>query len=168
MNIRCTRTLSESQQQRLFGWGKDIFGIETLGLQWRRKDWHVLLEIDGFLVSHAGIVKKQSLSVGDEQLMVCGIGGVVTIPEARNHGYARQVLQSAITFIAEDAESEFAMLFCREALIDFYSQENWMELPTPVFIQQTNSIPSPLAVMIKCVRPRKWPVGPVRVNGLPW
>lgn len=169
MNIRVSETLTETERHQLFEWGTDIFGIEQLALDWRRKDWHVFVEVDGSVVSHAGVVKDQSVTVGNEQLAVSGIGGVVTIPEARTRGYAREVVRGAISLIGNDPAIEFAMLFCREPLIDFYSQMDWIEVRSPVLIKQNvGVVPSPLRVMVKCMAEQEWPSGPVIVNGHPW
>ena len=71
--------LSDSERQKLFDWGDDIFGANNLNLRWRPKDVHFLMNVDGETVSHVGVLKHDA-SVGGQPVTVGGLGGVVTIP----------------------------------------------------------------------------------------
>jgi hypothetical protein len=63
LEIRYTEALTEEERQALFGWGKDIFGVEDRNYRWRPKDYHFITEEDGRPLSHVGIIKTV-VSVG--------------------------------------------------------------------------------------------------------
>jgi predicted GNAT family acetyltransferase len=54
--------------------------------------WSVLVKTEQ-RVSHAEILYRV-VQVGEQRLAVGGIGGVMTLPEWRERGYARAVLKS--------------------------------------------------------------------------
>jgi hypothetical protein len=80
--------LSLSEQQSLFGWSPDPFGVAHLGLEWRPKEIHLLLKVDGQPVSHVGILRHEVRS-GEGIVRLGGLGGVITVPEAHRQGYGR-------------------------------------------------------------------------------
>ena len=88
--IRQTEALTDEEEQLLFGWGEDIFGVAALKLSWRPKDLHFLLYADGEPVSHVGVL-KHAVSVNGEPATVGGVGGVVTVPGAQKKGLARRL-----------------------------------------------------------------------------
>jgi hypothetical protein len=59
--IRRVKSLSSAEQQSLFGWSSDPFGVAHLGLEWRPKEVHLLLELDGQTVSHVGVLRHEVL-----------------------------------------------------------------------------------------------------------
>ncbi len=132
MSIRSVEELSDAEQARLFGWGDDVFGVNELDIPWRPKDGHVLIDVDGEPVCHVGYLKRERLKVGQVDVLVGGIGGVITVPEAQGRGYAHQVLREAERRIAEDSQVKFAMLFCLASLLGFYSHDGYVKVTGPV------------------------------------
>src|SRR5260370_28744789 len=100
MEIKQVDALTDAEQQKLFGWGEDIFGVGPLTLHWRTKDVRFVLYDNGEPVSHASIL-MHSVNVNGQPVSVAGLGGVVTVPGARRKGFARQLVQHAMRF-AED------------------------------------------------------------------
>lgn len=88
LQIRRTQTMSAAEQQHLFRWSADPFGVAHLGLEWRPKDVHLLLERDGQPVSHVGVLRHDVHS-GGRLVRMAGIGGVITVPEAQRQGLRR-------------------------------------------------------------------------------
>jgi predicted acetyltransferase len=120
------------------------------------------------LVSHVGIV-KHIVTVGEQQVTVGGIGGVVTVPAAQGKGCASAALQQATKFMGEELKVEFGLLFCLARMTPFYQRFGWQEVQEPVFIDQASGkIPSPLEVMVLPCRSETWPTGPVKLESLPW
>jgi GNAT superfamily N-acetyltransferase len=168
MEIKQADALTDAEQQKLFGWGENIFGVQALTLRWRPKDLRFLAYENGELVSHAGIL-KHVVSVSDEPVLVAGLGGVVTVPEAQRHGFARQLVQ----YVMRHAESEWkvdaGLLFCRSTMVAYYEALGWQLVLAPVIIDQPDgNIPSPLHVMVLPFGKMSWPPGAVELQSLPW
>lgn len=165
--IRQTDFLSDNESKRLFAWGDDIFGANDLGLHWRGKDVHLLLDSDGQVVSHVGILKHE-VSVAGEPLLVGGVGGVVTVPEEQHRGHACALLQRAVSLFAQ-WQVAAGLLFCLPRMVPFYESQGWQLLAATVVIEQPDGqIPSPLEVMVLPLGRSDWPAGEVRLNSFPW
>jgi aminoglycoside 2'-N-acetyltransferase I len=168
MEITQANHLTDTEQQQLFGWGEDIFGVQPWGLEWRRKDLRFVLYDEGKPVSHAGIL-KHTVSVNGAGVSVAGLGGVVTVPEARGKGLARQVVRQAMTFAKSEWTVDAGFLFCRPQMVSYYEALGWKIVESAVIIDQPNGkIPSPLPVMVLLFDRISWPAGLVELQSLPW
>src|SRR2546423_4021244 len=124
MEIRQATTLTDAEQQKLFGWGENIFGVQAHALRWRHKDLHFLLYEDGDLVSHAGIL-QHIVKVNGLSVSAAGLGGVVTVPEAQRKGFACQLVQHAMRFAETEWKVEAGLLFCRPQMVAYYQRLAW-------------------------------------------
>jgi GNAT superfamily N-acetyltransferase len=168
MEIKQTNTLTEAEQEKLFGWGEDIFSVQQLGLHWRHKDLRFVLYENGEPLSHAGIL-KHVVSVDDQPVLVAGLGGVVTVPEARGRGFARQLVQETMRFAENDWKVEAGLLFCRPQMVAYYESLGWRVLECPVMIEQPDGkIVSPLQVMVIPFGEMSWPAGSIDLQSRPW
>jgi GNAT superfamily N-acetyltransferase len=168
LEIKQATTLTEAEQQTLFGWGENIFGVQAHSLQWRHKDLRFLLYDNGELVSHAGIL-QHSVNVDGEAIPVAGLGGVVTVPAAQRRGFARQLVQHALKHAEIEWQVEAGLLFCRPEMIAYYSALGWQRVESRVMIEQPEGkITSPLPVMVLPFRDLHWPTGTIELEGLPW
>jgi GNAT superfamily N-acetyltransferase len=168
VEIKQATTLTEVEQQKLFGWGENIFGVQAHTLQWRHKDLRFLLYDNGELVSHAGIL-QHSVSVNDESILVAGLGGVVTVPGSQRRGFARRLVQHAMRYAETEWQVEAGLLFCRPQMIHYYEALGWQQVQFPVMIDQPNGkISSPLPVMVFPFGDRRWPTGTIELESLPW
>lgn len=168
MEIRVANSLTEEEWQRLFGWGEDIFQSEHLNLRWRGKDFHILVDVDGRAVAHVGML-QHTVSVGSRPVQVCGIGGVVTTPEAQGRGCASRAMRYAEDFMRGGWAVDFGLLFCRDQLVPFYERLGWQLVEEPVKIEQpSGTITSPLFVMVLPCKAKRWPKGRVKLNSFPW
>jgi GNAT superfamily N-acetyltransferase len=167
MEIKQASSLTETEQKQLFGWGEDIFSVQPFGLQWRPKDLRFVLYHNGKPVSHAGIL-KHTVSVDGEGVSVAGLGGVVTVPETRGKGFARQVVQQAMSFAESEWTVDAGLLFCRPQMVSYYEGLGWKIVEPPAMIEQpSGKVSSPLPVMVlPFVNP--WPAGLVELQSLPW
>jgi len=57
-----------------------------------------VIEVDGKIVSHIGIVDRQ-IRIGSARLRMGGIGGVVTHPDYRKRNFARMLMNECIDFM---------------------------------------------------------------------
>ena len=168
IEIRQVETLTDAEKQQLFGWGEDIFGVASLNLSWRPKDLHFLLYAEGLLVSHVGGLKNV-VNINGESATVGGVGGVVTIREARKKGFARQLMQHTIKFFKREWEVDAGLLFCPQQMVAYYESLGWESVSNTVLIEQPNGqIASPLHVMVLPFDERSWSAGSIELQSLPW
>ncbi|MBD0325552.1 MAG: GNAT family N-acetyltransferase [Pyrinomonadaceae bacterium] len=166
--IRRANAITDYERERLFNWGENIFGVTSYTLTWRRKDVHFFLYVDDEPISHVGLLKHE-VSGGGRPLMVAGLGGVVTRPEAQGLGYARKLMERAAEFFAQEWKTEAGLLFCLERMMPYYEVLGWQTVGAPVLIEQPSGrIQSPLPVMVLPCNGRTWPAGEVNLQSLPW
>lgn len=168
MKIRLEERLTDEEQQRLYNWGEDIFASNHLNVTWRPKDWHVIVDADSRAVSHVGLL-RHTVIVGEREVRVCGVGGVVTNLEAHGRGYASHALRYAQELMCREWGVDFGLLFCRDQLIPFYERLGWRLIREEVLVEQPGGVTaSPMNVMVLSCGEREWPEGPVSLNSLPW
>ena len=166
--IKQTQALTEDEKRQLFGWGENIFGVESLNLRWRPKDLHFLLYSDSRPVSHVGVL-KHVVSVAGQPRAIGGVGGVVTVPEAQKTGCARRLMEHAAEFFQREWKVEAGLLFCLKKLEPYYEALGWQTVAGPVLIEQPNGqIDSPLRVMILPLRGQSWSHETIELRSLPW
>ena len=166
--IRLARELTDEERQRLFGWGENIFGIDDHKYQWRPKDLHFILDVDGKPASHVGVL-EQVIKVEGQPVKVGGIGAVVTAGELHGRGYAQKTLRYAEAYMREELKVEFGLLFCLDRLKPFYERQGWQLLHDPVeFDQSSGKMISPMNVMVLPCGDRLWPAGAIDLCSFPW
>lgn len=164
MDIRTFRYLPDAERQALFGWGEDLFSVNALGLQWRSKDRHFVLYEDGLPRANASVLRHQ-VELG----VIGGLGGVITLPEARGRGLAQQIVGHATEFLRDDLGASFGLLFCLPRLVPFYRSLGWQVVEPGVLINQPGGkIPSPVPVMVLPFGEEPWPAEQVDLDSLPW
>jgi len=153
----------------LFGWGSDIFGIENLHISWRPdRNWRFILFVDNKPVSHVAVL-GHTIRVADHTFVIGGVGGVVTIPSAQRHGYAKLLHEHVQQFLRDELFADFGLLFCRGLLVENYEQRGWQLLPNRVVINQpAGPIDAPLNVMMYSCQGEMFPSSTVFLNSLPW
>lgn len=166
--IRQSDTITDEERERLFNWGENIFGIEAHALSWRGKDLHFFMDVDGEPLSHASLLKHE-IQVGGRAVMVAGLGGVVTRPEAQGRGYARRLVEHAAEFFAREWKVEAGLLFCLPRMVSYYAALGWQSIKEPVLIEQpSGQIEAPLPAMVLPCEGHEWPAGRVELRSLPW
>lgn len=152
----------------MFGWAANPFGVAHLGLSWRPKDVHLLLELDGEPVSHVGLLRHEIRSA-NRSLRLAGFGGVITVPEAQKRGYASKLMQHATQLALVEWVLDAGLLFCLPALVPFYESLGWREIQQPVTIDQPSGrIPAPIPVMVCPPEAGTWLDSPFVLESLPW
>ena len=157
ITIRQTDRLTEAEHHQLFGWGENIFGDDGLGIQWRPKEVHFLLSVEGKLVSHVGAL-KHPIKLDQQQLMVGGVGSVVTIPSAQRQGYAGQLLRHVVQVFQQEWQVEAGILFCNPAKQAFYGSLGWQPVTCPVWMEQ------PKGRMVSLVPVMIMPFQPIEIS----
>lgn len=169
VEIRLADRLSEEERRELFEWGEDPFGMREMKIQWRPKELHFVVEFAGRPVSHVGVL-RHTVAAGGRAVVVGGVGGVITRPEAQGSGYASLALERASAFMRDELDVEFGFLFCRDPLVPFYRRHGWHLVAAPVTVSQDQDPPlvMPLNSMVLPFANRAWPDGPVSLESLPW
>ena len=166
--IRRIEFLTDEEKRRLFGWGKDIFGVEGFKLRWRPKDLHFVLYLDGKSMSHVGVL-KQVVTVNGEPAIIGGVGGVVTLPEAQRRGFAGQLMWHVAKFFEHEWKVDAGLLFCLSQLAPYYEALGWRSLEKPVLIEQpSGKIPAPLHAMVLPFTETVWSNVSLDLGSLPW
>lgn len=168
LTITVKTALTPAEKDALFGWGENLWDNDRYGLAWTGTDVHVVGVEAGVPVTHAGAY-RHSLSHGGRTIVLGGLNGVITVPEARGKGYGGQVVAAAEDHMRRDMACDFGMLFCHPELVPFYGPRGWRAIDGPVTIDQPDGPrPSPHVVMVLPFRDDDWPEGPVDLGSYPW
>jgi GNAT superfamily N-acetyltransferase len=168
IEIRIVESYSATDRLSLAGGESDPNQTASFGLIWQPKTLHVLIVEDGITVAHAGIIER-TVTVGDHSVPVAGIGGVLTRPDCRGKGFGQMAVQKAEEHVRQHKDANFGLLFCRDAIQQWYGRLGWSPIVDPVWIDQPErTIRAPLTVMSKCFGEESWPGGTVRLGCLPW
>jgi hypothetical protein len=61
---------------------------------------------------------------------------VMTAPESRRHGYAQAALAAIRTYLVDDQQVSFSLLFCADNLHSFYGKHDWRLFADPPLVEQ--------------------------------
>ncbi|HWB88320.1 MAG TPA: GNAT family N-acetyltransferase [Acidimicrobiia bacterium] len=96
--------------------------------EWLAARWGILVTYEnGEVVSYTGIVSVEGTADG-EPVRIGGLGGIATHPGHRGRGLAGRSIDIAIEHLA-DQEADFALLVCRDELVDYYGSLGWRLFP---------------------------------------
>ena len=133
--------------------------------------WYVMGRLGGKLVSHIGIVDR-TVRVGGQSLSIAGIGGVATHPQFRRRGFTGMLLQTALEQMRQRGSGnsyDFAMLFCSDPMLPYYTKRGFSEVPNPVHILEAGRwILFEDHRMVLPLSGKPWPEGEVDVSGRSW
>jgi aminoglycoside 2'-N-acetyltransferase I len=168
IEVKRTGELTETERTYIDAWLIQQFGAESHGYAWSDVDWHVLLRVNGQLVSHVEIVERMG-TVDGRPVKLGGIGGVVTLPEWRGRGLATSTLERAATFMRDDLRVAFGLLICGRDMIPFYGRLGWQVVEGPLMFDQPGGkvVFDDATMVLPCVE-NEWPEGMIDLCGLPW
>jgi aminoglycoside 2'-N-acetyltransferase I len=168
IEVKRTDELAESERAHIHAWLIQQFGAESGDYEWSDVDWHVMLRVDGQLVSHVEIVERTG-TVAGQPVKLGGIGGVVTLPEWRGRGLATATLERAAAFMRDELQVAFGLLICDERMIPFYNRLGWQVVEGPLtFDQPGGKVMSAEVTMVLPCAGADWPEGTIDLCGLPW
>jgi GNAT superfamily N-acetyltransferase len=167
MQIELTEGLAESDRVALAGWSPDPFETLHLGIEWRGKAWNFIARDGDRPISKVGVLRHE-VQVGDNWVMVGGIGGVITVPDAQGRGLATQLLGEAERFMREKLMVDFGFLFCLDSRKPFYEKRGWRAVEPVTFDQARGRITSPVNALVLPLREKRWPAGDINLRSLPW
>jgi RimJ/RimL family protein N-acetyltransferase len=97
LSIRPRVDLSDYGAWQVRNWQAQTFDLSE---QFATVDWYVFGMRDGQWVSMLEITERTAL-VDQQPIVLALVGGVITVPDWRGHGYARAVLGHATTFFCQ-------------------------------------------------------------------
>jgi ribosomal protein S18 acetylase RimI-like enzyme len=84
-------------------------------------EYRVWLEHEDKPIAHLGFARR-TISVGNQEVLIAGIGAVCTHPEFQGRGVGKQLFTGLKRILLVRLPVEFAYLECREAVIGFYEK----------------------------------------------
>ena len=168
IEIHVRDTYTSEDRMALSGGEQDPSHVDDFHLHWRPKDRHVVLLVDGSMVSHVGLV-RHTIRVAERAVEVAGFGGVLTHPDHQGRGFGRVAMQKAEAYAHGVLGVDFGYLFCRQAMQPWYERLGWQRVEQPVWIDQPQGImQAPLPSMVNCLGQEPWPPGEIQLGSYPW
>ena len=168
IEIRALSQIPKAELDQMNIWIKQAFSEDPDDLQWSTDDWHVMVRVDGQVVSRLEIVERVG-AVNGQPVKLGGIGGVATLPEYRRRGLAQAAMETAAWFIQDKLKVEFGLLVCSEKMIPYYGKLGWRVVEGPmVFDQPNGKVTFTDVTMVLPCNAKEWPPGTIDLCGLPW
>lgn len=143
------------------------------GYGYARGELHALARAGGELVGYAATARR-FIGVGDHELVVSGVGGVMTKQALRSQGIGRLVIGALQEAMRTDAPSDFGLLGCRPDVVPFYRSCGFELIDTicrDVRPGDGMTVVESAGPTLVCAGTRpvgQWPAGTVDLRGLPW
>jgi predicted N-acetyltransferase YhbS len=162
--------LTDAQHAELEEGDADPWGAAANALRWRPKDLHVALrQPEGRLVASAGLVIAEVQVADASPMQVVGLGGVIVFAPYRGQGLGSRVIAAALHRAATLGPGA-AMLFCDRDRAGLYERHGFVEIDSPVMVQQPDRhLEMPLVSMWRWLHEGvTLRSGPVTLHGLPF
>lgn len=137
-------------------------------------DFHVLAFQGTVLVAHVGF-QRRVISVGTDDVLVAGTGGVLVDQRFRGTGLGGRAMRHAQKAMRDEAGAEFGFLGCRKEVVPFYESAGWVQVHATERclsrVDQTSVIVSQGGPTLVCSSTRDasaWPNGDIDLRGTPW
>jgi aminoglycoside 2'-N-acetyltransferase I len=132
---------------------------------WAQPDRRVFVHDGGRVVCHAGLFFREG-TWNNAPARMCGIGGVMTAPDARRKGHASAAMRRAAE---EMADVDFGLLFCEAHNVKLYAALGWRVFAGRVHCTQPRGA-MVFDMMPNMVLPlaRAPEDGDIDLRGLPW
>jgi GNAT superfamily N-acetyltransferase len=136
-------------------------------ITWAHADKRVFAYRNREPVCHVGLYLRKAQH-GARDVFIGGIGGVMTLPDARRRGFAGAAMRAAADEL-KSAGCDFGLLFCEPHNVAFYEGLGWGLFSGDVFCEQPAG-----RIKFDMMRPMVLPVrsspqsGMIDLCGLPW
>lgn len=161
------RTLFDAEYLTEFG---DWDPVQPYG--YAPHDIHVIASRGDETVGHIGWARR-GISIGDEHMVVAGVGGVLVADHARGLRLGEQLLRKAVASMRDVDDIECGYLGCREAVVPFYQSCGWARVRAGEWSLDRMGKPSmdpprlPLLVF-PLGASTEWPEGEIDLRGRAW
>jgi GNAT superfamily N-acetyltransferase len=140
----------------------------------RRPFFHVLAFQGRVLAAHVGF-QRRVISVGTDDVLVAGTGGVLVDQRFRGTGLGGRAMRHAQRAMRDEAGVDFGYLGCRKEVVPFYGSAGWVQVQATERClsnaDQTTVIVSHDGPTLICSSIRdasEWPDGDINLRGTPW
>jgi predicted acetyltransferase len=121
--------------------------------------WYIFGYLDEGLVTQVGVLQR-TITIGQNPLLIGGIGFLITEPEHRGRGFASKIMKEAMAFLKNELGLPFGLLTCKPRLESLYTGMGWRTIDAPnVFVQPTGNRSCGGLIMIKECGGLSWPEG---------
>ncbi|MDR3181562.1 MAG: GNAT family N-acetyltransferase [Planctomycetaceae bacterium] len=143
----------------------------------KRRTWHssppifsLIASVNGDIAGHIAVVVRTITTTWNFRYNVASIQGVCISPEKRRSGLATQMMQTALAEIKRRG-FVFAILFCKEPLVAFYSSQGWKLADDSVIMRNRDDLP--ISMLSNCPMYYElggvpFPEGPLDVHSPSW
>lgn len=145
-----------------------VKGMPWGHLTFAHPDLRVMIETEGDVVCHVGIIRRSGTWNGRE-VTIGGIGGVATREDCRGRGYAALAINAAIHTLTEERATDFGMLFCEPHNAALYEKLGWQAFSGAVYAEQPGG-----RAPFNAMKPYVFKIrrllreGTIDLCGLPW
>ena len=136
-------------------------------------DTHMIARSAGGVIGHVGW-QRRLIAVGETEVTVAGVGGVLVSAAARGHGVGRQVMRATRESFADAGDIDFGFLGCREDVVEFYVSCGWLRIEAVERSSDRDGRPQryeagpPMLVFPVNRQAASWPRGTVDLRGRAW
>lgn len=143
------------------------------GYGYARGELHCFARAGGELVGYAASARR-FICVGEEEVIVAGVGGVLTGAASRGQGVGRDVIHALQEAMRGLAPADFGLLGCRTEVVPFYKScgftliESAIRDVSPRDAMTVIESGGPTLICAGTKPVESWPEGTVDLRGLPW
>jgi GNAT superfamily N-acetyltransferase len=124
------------------------------------------------IVAHLDL-ETRTIQVGDDEVLVAGIGEVATAPGLQGSGIGRRLMAELQRVLKTDVPVSFGILQCGDQVLGFYESTGWLRIDAPVRAihpdsGQWETITNNVLVTPGMLPIDAWPEGAVDLQGLLW
>lgn len=101
---------------------------------WAHADKRIFAYWNEEAACHVGLYLRHGRN-GERDVLIGGIGGVMTLPDKRKNGCAGAAMRQA-ELLMKDARCDFGLLFCEPHNVPFYERLGWQIFAGDVFCEQ--------------------------------
>lgn len=135
-------------------------------------DVHVIASHEGEVVGHVGWARRR-IGVGDRDVEIAGVGGVLVARHARGGRLGEQLMRSAVAAMREAGGIAFGFLGCREGVVPFYEACGWTRVvATERSLDRTGRLaetpPGHPLLVYPVIPSGEWPAGDIDLRGRAW
>ncbi|WP_104193012.1 GNAT family N-acetyltransferase [Cryobacterium sp. Y82] len=136
-------------------------------------DRHVICRSGDDIVGHVGWAGRV-IGVGDVEVTIAGVGGVLVSERARGQRLGNRLMASAAQSMLDAGGFGFGYLGCREEVVPFYTTCGWRRVYAAEWSIGRDGRPAddaqgqPLMVLPVASELAAWPVGTIDLRGRAW
>jgi hypothetical protein len=172
LNIVRSRSLdlSAERRQQLVAAADAEFGQFALvrETQWAPPDWTYLAFDGEELMAFYNLIER-TVAIDGVSVRAAGLNNLVTMPAHRGCGVASRILRETQSQWFDSLKAECGLLLCADALVPFYSRQNWQRMEARVsFAQPGGPRVWPANCMLLDPRGQRRAARDIDLCGLPW